>query len=73
VFRTSTSQGLADADRQVFKLDYDLLGNPGLTVRRVVDELVQVDDHLYLGKAHVHWLAGLWQLVAYFTLSKWVS
>ena len=73
VFRTRTSQGLADADRQVLRLDYDLPGNPSLTVRHVVDELVQVDDHLYLGKAHLHWLTGHWQLVAYFTLSKWVS
>ena len=69
VFRTFTGQGLADPDRQVLKLDYDLRGNPSLTVRRVVDELVQVEEDLYLGKAHLHWLTGPWQLVAYFTLS----
>ncbi|HLO33671.1 MAG TPA: hypothetical protein VK249_31275 [Anaerolineales bacterium] len=68
-FRTYTAPGLADPDRQVLKIDYDLKDNPSLTVRRVLDELVQVDDNLYLGKAHVHWWWGGWQTVAYFTLA----
>jgi hypothetical protein len=45
--------------------------NPALTVRRVLDELMQLDDNLYLGKAHVRWWwqpAGSWQTVAFFTL-----
>jgi hypothetical protein len=55
----------------VLKIDYDLDSNPSLTVRGVLDELVQLDDHLYLGKAHVHWWRpqGGWQMVAYFTLT----
>jgi hypothetical protein len=71
-FRTYIAPGLADPDRRVLKIDYDLESNPSLTVRRVLDELVQLDDHLYLGKAHVHWWwrrAGGWQMVAYFTLT----
>jgi hypothetical protein len=36
----------------------------------VLDELVQVADGYYLGKAHVKWWWGLWQQVAYFTLSQ---
>jgi hypothetical protein len=72
-FRTYTAPGLFDADRTVLKIDYNLKENPALTVRRVLDELVQVDEHLYLGKAHVHWWwrpAGGWQTVAYFSLTS---
>jgi hypothetical protein len=67
-FHTAWGPGLADPDRRVLRLDYDLPLNPRLSVRRILDELVQVDDGSYLGKAHVHWWWGRWQLVAYFTL-----
>ena len=72
-FRTYIAPGLMDKDRQVLKIDYNLKENPSLTVRRVLDELVQVDDNLYLGKAHVHWWwhpTDGWQTVAYFTLTQ---
>jgi hypothetical protein len=72
-FRTYTAPGLVDLDRSVLKIDYNLRENPSLTVRRVLDELVQVTDNLYLGKAHVHWWWHPecdWQTVAYFTLSR---
>jgi hypothetical protein len=69
-FRTYVAPGRADPDRQVLKIDYDLAGNPRLSVRRVLDELVQVGDRLYLGKAHLKWWWGTWQLVAYFTLAE---
>lgn len=68
-FRTYTAPGLVDPDRTVLKIDYDLKENPSLTVRRVLDELVELDDNLYLGKAYVHWWWGAWQLVAYFSLT----
>ena len=68
-FRTYLAAGLADPDQTVLKIDYDLDDNPALTVRRVLDELVQLDEQLYLGKAHVHWWTGGWQLVAYFSLT----
>lgn len=67
-FRTYVGAGLADPDRQVMKIDYDISANPGLSIRRVVDELVQVDDGVYLGKAHLHWWWGRWQMVAFFLL-----
>jgi hypothetical protein len=67
-FRTYLAPGLTDPDRQVLKIDYDLPGNPRLTIRRVLDELVQVADGLYLGKAHLRWWWGQWQRVAYFSL-----
>jgi hypothetical protein len=69
-FRTTMAPGLADPDRQVLKIDYDLPGNPRLSIRRILDELVQVEDGLYLGKAHLKWWWGAWQLVAYFSLCR---
>ena len=69
-FRTHLAPGLTDPDRQVLKLDYNIKGNPSLSIRRVLDEVVQVDSALYLGKAHLHRWWGKWQLVAYFSLSK---
>ena len=68
-FSTHAAPGRADPDRTVLKIDYDLKDNPSLTVRRVLDELAQLDEHLYLGKAHVHWWTGRWQTVAYFSLT----
>jgi hypothetical protein len=67
-FRTYIAPGLVDPDRQVLKIDYDLPANPRLSLRRVLDELVQIAPGFYLGKAHVHWWWGQWQLVAYFSL-----
>jgi hypothetical protein len=70
-FHTYTAPGLFDQDRTVLKIDYDLKENPMLTVRRVLDELVELDENLYLGKAHVRWWwrpKGDWQTVAFFTL-----
>lgn len=69
-FRTYTAPGLMDPDRSVLKIDYDLDENPSLTVRRVLDELVQVDRDTYLGKAHVRWWWGSWQTVAFFVLTR---
>jgi hypothetical protein len=72
-FRTYAAPGLFDQDRKVLKIDYDLKENPALTVRRVLDELVQLGEHLYLGKAHVRWWwqpTGKWQTVAFFSLAS---
>lgn len=71
-FRTYTAPGLFDTDRTVLKIDYNLKENPALTVRRVLDELVQLDQNLYLGKAHIRWWwspEDSWQTVAYFSLT----
>jgi hypothetical protein len=69
-FRTYVAPGRADPDRDVLKIDYDRPGNPRLSIRRVLDELVQLDGGLYLGKAHLKWWWGRWQMVAYFTLAR---
>jgi hypothetical protein len=67
-FRTYVALGKADPDGQVLKIDYGLAENPAASIRRVLDELVQVEDGFYLGKAHVKWWWGRWQMVAYFSL-----
>jgi hypothetical protein len=69
-FRTRAAPGLFDPDRQVLKIDYDLDGNPALSIRRVLDEIVDLGAGVLLGKAHLQWWWGRWQTVAYFTLEK---
>ncbi len=69
-FRTYVAPGRDDPDRQVLKIDYDIPANPMFSIRRVLDELVQIGDRFYLGKAHLKWWWGRWQLVAYFSLSE---
>jgi hypothetical protein len=67
-FRTYFAAGRRDPELQVLKIDYDLPANPRFSVRRLQDELVQIDDNLYLGKAYFKWWWGSWQLWAYFSL-----
>lgn len=49
-FRTRTSASETEADLKVLKLEYDVPVNPRFVIRRVVDEVVQIDDGLYLGR-----------------------
>lgn len=67
-FRTYTAPALLDPELTVLKIDYDLPPNPKLTIRRVLDELVEVAGGYYLGRAWVRWWWGRWQRVAYFSL-----
>lgn len=72
-FHTYLAPGLLDTDRVVLKIDYNLEKNPSLTVRRVLDELVELGDDFYLGKAYVRWgwrPGQGWRTFAYFTLTK---
>ncbi len=66
-FRTSVRAGRVDPDRRVFNIDYDIPENPG-TIRRIVDELMQVDEGVHLGKIHFKWWCGRWQMIGYFAL-----
>ncbi len=68
VFQTSVDAGMVDRDRQVFRIDYDRPDNPALSIRRIVDEIVQVGDGLYLGKIHFKWWWGVWDMIGYFAL-----
>ena len=69
-FSTYIAPGRVDTDREVLKIDYSRPSNPGLTIRPILDELVQVADGYYLGKVHFKWWWGKWQLIAYFSLQE---
>ena len=70
VFETSTAAGKVDTDRRVFRIDYDRPDNPALSIRRIIDEIVEVRDGVYLGKVHFKWWWGKWQMIGYFALRK---
>ena len=67
-FRTYVGSGTLDPDLNVLKIDYDLDVNPKLIIRDVLDELVQIDDGFYLGKALLRRPGNRWVCAAYFTL-----
>ena len=49
-FRNAVGRGAVDHDIDVYKIDYDFDSNPRFIIRRILDELVQIDEGLYLGK-----------------------
>lgn len=67
-FRTEVGPARQNPDVMVLKIDYDVPGNPGLTIRRVLDELVELAPDYYLGRAWAHWWGGAWGRVAFFSL-----
>jgi len=69
-FRTYVGAGQQDPDRQVLKIDYSLPVNPRFTMRRILDELVQVDDNYFFGKAHFKLSKTTSHLVFYFALQR---
>lgn len=66
-FRTYTAPGIADPDRLVLKIDYDLDVNPGFLIRNILDELVEVGRQTYLGKVHMR-RGRNWKMMGYFAL-----
>jgi hypothetical protein len=68
-FRTYVSPGKVDPDRETLKIDYDSDQNPGLLIRDILDELVQVVPGAYLGKVLLRRGGGPeWRLIGYFAL-----
>ena len=67
-FHTYVAPSLLDPDVPALKIDYDLPSNPALSIRRVLDELVDLADGYFFGRAYVRWWWGSWQRVAYFSL-----
>jgi hypothetical protein len=68
-FRTYVSPGKLDTDRETLKIDYDSDENPGLLIRDILDELVQVVPGAYVGKVLLRRGGGEdWRLIAYFAL-----
>jgi hypothetical protein len=61
-FLNRVGPGALDPDVEVLKIDYDFDANPGFIIRRILDELVQIDDGLYLGKVLFRWNGTLRRL-----------
>lgn len=68
-FRNRVAPGELDPAVDVLKIDYDFEANPKLLIRRILDELVQVEDDLYLGKILLR-RQGAWAAIGYFTLER---
>lgn len=66
-FVTSAGESAVHQGLQVLRIDYDLPNNPAWPIRRVLDELVRVDEGLYLGQALLR-LGGRWRRAAWFSL-----
>ncbi len=67
-FVTSIAPSVSNPDLTVLRLDYrGVSENPSFPVRRIVDELVQIDDGLFLGQALMTW-GGRPHRVAWFSL-----
>jgi len=66
-FRTRVAAGEVDPDLQVLKIDYDFEANPSFLIRRILDELVQIDEGLYLGKILFRTKRG-WRPIGFFSL-----
>jgi hypothetical protein len=61
-FLNRVGPGALDPDVEVLKIDYDFDANPGFIIRRILDELVLIDDGLYLGKVLFRWNGTLRRL-----------
>ncbi len=68
-FKTAPAKGLHDQDLDVLRIDYDLPGNP-FWLRRITDEIVQVERGHYLGKVHVRIVPGYPFTMGYFRLDQ---
>lgn len=66
-FRTRIDPGAIDPGVQVLKIDYDSEPNPSFLIRRILDELVQIDETLYLGKILFR-TKRAWQPIGFFSL-----
>ena len=68
-FLTWDGPSVTDPDLTVLKIDYGHPESPALIIRSVLDELVRVDDGLYLGQALMDWRGRL-RRAAWFALSR---
>jgi hypothetical protein len=70
VFHTSTGPSALDPGTEVLRIDYrDVPENPSWPIRRVLDELIGVDDDLFLGQALLEWRGSL-RRAAWFSLER---
>jgi hypothetical protein len=68
-FVTGRGPGIVDPEVEVLRIIYAYPGAPSPElVRRVLDEVVEVEPGLLLGKAHLRVAGGRWRLAGYFSL-----
>ncbi|MDF2459337.1 MAG: uncharacterized protein K0S79_1753 [Nitrospira sp.] len=68
-FKTYQAKGLRDPEVNVLRIDYELPGNP-FWLRRITDEIVEVENGKYLGKVHLRILPGYPFTMGYFRLEQ---
>ena len=68
-FRNRIAPGELDPGVDVLKIDYNFEANPQLIIRRILDELVEVDEGFYLGKILFR-RKGAWVPIGFFTLER---
>jgi len=68
-FNTRIAPGAIDPEIDVLKIDYDFDANPNFIIRKILDELVQIDDRLYLGKILYRW-GGSFRPIGFFSLES---
>jgi hypothetical protein len=68
-FKTRVAPGALDPQTDVLKIDYDIDGNPATIIRNVLDEIVQIDDELYLGKV-LYRIKSEFRRIGFFALEK---
>ena len=66
-FKTRVAPGALDPNVDVLKIDYDFEANPSFLIRHILDELVQIDDGLYLGKI-LYRTRNTWRPIGFFSL-----
>ena len=68
-FRTRIEPAALDSGTDVLVIDYDFEANPAFIIRRIRDELVQVDDGFYLGKVLMRFASG-YRRIGFFSLRR---
>lgn len=66
-FRNRLGAGALDSRLEVLKIDYDFEANPSFIIRRILDELVQVEQGVYLGKVLLR-AGGRFHRIGFFSL-----
>ncbi len=68
-FRLRRAPGELEPSVDVLKIDYDFDANPRFVIRRILDEVVEVEDGLYLGRVLYRW-RGRFHRIGFFTLER---
>lgn len=66
-FSTWSGESALIPGLEVFKIDYDLPESPRFMIRTILDEVVLIDDGMYLGQALMRW-RGAFRRAAWFSL-----